>query len=158
MPIDVLTELVSAAAKWLERAWAKLGDEEKLPLWRRIWDASVNSQGPEDGWDIDAAINYAAGILAGVLYEELAENIPNPKPGQNEGFPIDLKIDFERLAESDNLSAKLARVRMAPMLFTLYRVNPDWTIRVFFSRMNPEDTAKFDAYIWEAFFLWGAVS
>ena len=153
MPLNVMTMLALPATRWLENSWMKLADRVKQSLWRRMWDASQDSESPEHGWDIDAAVNYAAGILGGILYGELAERFPTVRPGQNEGIPDDLRRDFERLADSNDMSAKLARVRMAPMLFAVYRIDPGWTGRTFFSRMDLANEESFDPYIWEAFFF-----
>ena len=153
VPSNVLSSLASPAARWLEKSWKQLGEGERRTVWRRIWDASQESDEPDDGWDLDAAINHAAGVLGGVLYAELTEHIPEVRPGQNEGFPIALRQDFERLVVCDDSSAKLARVRMAPMLFALYRIDPDWTRRTYFSRMDPENQESFDPYLWDAFFF-----
>ena len=152
MPSQALIALADPAAKWLEQAWLKLPRRQRQQLWRLNWDACLKGEPPEGNLDIDTAVNHAGGILGHVLYDELAERIPNVYPGQNTGFPRLLRRDFERLVESEHPSVKLARVRMAPMLFALYRIDPDWTKRTFFSRMDPEIHEAFDTYLWEAYF------
>ena len=72
--------------------------------------------------------------------------------GQNSGFPERLKPRFNLLTKNNHSSAKLARVRLAPMLFALHRINPQWTKRTFFLRMDPDDKAAFDTYLWEGYF------
>ena len=155
IPAQSLIGLATPAAWWLEHAMVKLGKRERLKLWRRIWEASLKGKSPEGKLNIDSALNIAGGILGHVLYKEMAERIPYPDVGHNSGFPRPLKSDFQRLVDSEHPSAKLARVRMAPMLSVLYRIAPDWTKQTFFSRMDSGNSSKFDQYLWEAYF-WNA--
>ena len=152
MSSQALIALADPVAKWLEHARPKLRKRQRQELWRLNWDACLKGDLPEGNLDIDSAVNHAGGILGHVLYDELTERIPNVYPGQNTGFPSLLRRDFERLVESEHPSVKLARVRMAPMLFAVYRIDPDWTKRTFFSRMDPENHEAFDTYLWEAYF------
>ena len=145
MPSQALTALADCAARWLQNNRLRFGKGLRQKLWRRIWNASLNREAPEGELDLETAINNAGGILGEVLYEEVAERIPTVSPGQNTGFPRLLRLDFERLVESEEPSVKLARVSMAPMLFALYRMDPDWTRRTFFVRMDPADKERFEA-------------
>ena len=115
-------------------------------------DASLQGEAPEDNLDSNMTLNHAGGILGIVLYEELTELIPKVAAGQDPGFPGQVKPRFNLLTNNNHSSAKLARVRLAPMLFALYRISPEWTNLTFFLRMDPEDEAKFDPYLWEGFF------
>ena len=153
MSSQALTGLADRAAKWLEHNRLRLGKRLRQKVWRRIWKASLNRAAPSGELNLDMAINHAGGILGEVLYQEMAERIPKVSPGQNTGFPRLLKLDFKRLVESEDPSVKLARVSMAPMLFALFRINPDWTQRTFFVRMDPADHELFDPYLWEAYFF-----
>ena len=153
MPSQALTELVDQAAKWLEHNRPRLGKRLRQKVWRRIWKASLNRDKPSGDLNFNTAINHAGGILGEVLYQEMAERIPMATPGQNVGFPRLLRLNFKRLVESEDPSVKLARVRMAPMLFALYRIDPEWTQRTFFERMDPADQEMFDPYLWEAYFF-----
>ena len=96
-----------------------------------------------------------AGFWGRVLYKEMAECIPNVSAGENPGFPNSSHPDFEAIAAKDHPPARLARVRIAPMLAMLYRIDPDWTERAFFRRMNPDDEEAFDPYLWEGYFWRG---
>ncbi|MCY4532898.1 MAG: SIR2 family protein [Gammaproteobacteria bacterium] len=153
MSSQALTGLADQAARWLENNRLRLGKRLRQQVWRRIWKASLNSAAPSGDLNLDTATTHAGGILGKVLYQEMAEQIPKALPGQNTGFPRLLKLDFNRLVASEDPSVKLARVSMAPMLFALFRIDPDWTQRTFFVRMDPEDQEMFDPYLWEAYFL-----
>ena len=153
MSSQALTELADQAAKWLEHNRQRLGKRLRQKVWRLIWKVSLNRAAPSGELNLDTAINHAGGILGEVLYHEMAERIPMATPGQNVGFPRLLRLDFKRLVESEDPSVKLARVSMAPMLFALFRIDPDWTQRTFFVRMDPEDHEMFDPYLWEAYFF-----
>ena len=153
MSSQALTELADRAARWLENNRLRLGKRLRQKVWRRIWKASLNSAAPSGDLNLDTAITHAGGILGKVLYQEMAEQIPEALPGQNTGFPRLLKLDFELLVECENPSVRLARVSMAPMLFALFRIDPDWTQRTFFVRMNPADQEMFDPYLWDAYFF-----
>ena len=113
----------------------------------------MNRDAPSGDLNLDTTLNHAGGILGKVLYQEMAERIPKVSLGQNTGFPRLLRLDFEQLVEREDPSVKLARVSMAPMLFALFRVDPDWTQRTFFVRMDPTDLEMFDPYLWEAYFF-----
>ena len=152
MPVHHLVELALQAARWLESAWRQINKRTRKKLWRKIWDASLQGEDPEDNLDFDMTLNHASGILGIVLYEELTELIPNVAAGQGPGFPEQVKPRFNLLTNNNHPSAKLARVRLAPMLFALYRISPEWTNLTFFIRMDPEDEAKFDPFLWEGFF------
>ena len=151
MPSKTLAILAFQAAGWLEDARPRLGNARRQKLWRRIWDASVKGETPEGDLDSDLSLNHAGGILGRVLYDELLECVPNFTAKPNVGFPRQLRPDFEFLAENDRPSAKLARVRIAPRLSILYRIDPNWTVRAFFRRMDP-DKESFDPYLWEGYF------
>ena len=153
MPSQTLAVLADCSARWLQNNRLRLGKRLRQKLWRRIWNASLNGDAPEGELDLDMALNHSGGILGEVLYKEVAERIPTVSPGQNAGFPRLLRLDFERLVESEDPSAKLARVSMAPMLFALFRMDPDWTRRTFFVRMNPADRERFEPHLWEAYFF-----
>ena len=153
MPSQALTELADRAARWLENNRLRIGKRLRQKVWRRIWEASLNRDAPSCDLNLDTAITHAGGILGEVLYHEMAERIPNVSPGQNTGFPRLLRLDFERLVECEDPSVKLARVSMVPMLFALFRIDPDWTQRTFFVRMDPGDQEMFDPYLWEAYFF-----
>ena len=153
MPSKELAELDLQLARWLEGTWQKLGKKQRRELWGRIWSALLN-KAPQGDLDYDMTLNYAGGILGSILYKEMVGCIPNVSAGENPGIPSWLRPDFEKIATEDP-SAKLARVRIAPMLVTLYRIDPDWTNRAFFSRMNPDDKAAFDPHLWEGYF-WSA--
>ena len=101
-------------------------------------------------------VNHAGGILGNVLYKELTEYYPEIAPAQNPGFPRWLIRRFKCIADSETPSAKLARVRLSPMLFVFYRIDPDWTERTFFGRMDPTDEDRFDPFLWEGFFWYSS--
>ena len=153
MSSQALTGLADRAARWLENNRLRIGKRLRQKVWRRIWEASLNRDAPSGDLNLDTAITHAGGILGKVLYQEMAEQIPEALPGQNTGFPRLLKLDFNRLVASEDPSVKLARVSMAPMLFALFRIDPDWTQRTFFVRMDPGDQEMFDPYLWEAYFF-----
>ena len=154
MPLEALTKLALQAARWLENARPRLGKTLRQNLWRRVWDASLMGDPPEGDLDFDLTLNHAGGILGNIIYSEMAEYIPQVAPaGESPGLPRQLRPDFEKFADDDSSSAKLARVRMAPMLYALYGIDPDWTARTFFSRMDLDHTTTFDPHLWEGY-LW----
>lgn len=154
MPLEVLTKLAMQAAQWLESTRPKLTKTRRQYLWRQIWNASLLGEIPKDNLDFNMTLNHAGGILGSVLYDEMAEYIPQvPPAGENPGLPRQLRADFETIAEGDGPSAKLARVRMTSMLHILFRIDPNWTARALFNRMNLDDTITFDPYLWEGY-LW----
>lgn len=141
------------AARWLELVRKSLPKTLRRKLRRQMWEASQHQeQDLERTLDVNAALNHPGGILGGVLYSEMAEEIPKVAPGDNPGFPTHLRKDFYELVENESPSAKLARVQIAPMLWVLYRVDPVWTERTFFKRMNMNDEDSFDPFLWEAYF------
>ena len=158
MPPQALAILALQAARWLQDARSKLGKTLRRKLWQRIWEASLEGEEPEDELDFDMTLNHAGGILGEILYAELSEHVPSVSAGQNPGIPQLLQGDFECLAENNHPSAKLARVRIAPMLFALYRIDPDWTKRTFFRRMDPDNLETFDPYLWEGYFWYARCS
>ena len=153
MPIQALGELALQASRWFETVWHQLNKTLRRNLWRKICDASIEKDEPQQDLDFSMTLNHAGGILGNILYEELSEYIPLVEAGQNYGFPRQLKQDFLCIAKNENPSAKLARVRLAPMLFVLYRIDPAWVEHTFFLRMDPEDGETFDPYLWEGY-LW----
>ena len=152
MPIPPLDVLVLEAARWLEVVWRQLKKTLRRKLWQKIWEASGVDGLPTQELDFNMTVNHAGGILGNVLYNELTEYYPEIAPAQNPGIPRLLIRRFRCIADSETPSAKLARVRLSPMLFVLYRVDPDWTKRTFFDRMDPTDEVKFDPFLWEGFF------
>ncbi len=153
MPIQAMGELALQASRWFETVWRRLNETLRRKLWQKIRDASIEKDEPQQNLDFSMTLNHAGGILGNILYDELSEYIPRVEVGKNYGFPRQLKQDFLYIAENENPSAKLARVRLAPMLFVLYRIDPAWVEHTFFLRMNPEDEETFDPYLWEGY-LW----
>ena len=151
MPLDALAKLDHQAAKWLEDARPKLGKTPRRKLWWRIWAASLKGKTPQGALDSDMSLNHAGGILGRVLYDELLECVPDVTAKKKLGFPRRLRANFKCLAEFDHPSARLARVRIAPRLSILYHIDPEWTERAFFRRMDP-DKGLFDPYLWEGYF------
>ena len=158
MPRGELTILALQTARWLEDTRSQLGKTLRRKLWQRIWEASLEGEEPEGELDLDMTLNHAGGILGEILYAELSEHFPSISAGQNPGIPNLLQRDFECLAENDHPSAKLARVRLAPTLFALYRIDPDWVERTFFCRMDPDNLETFDPYLWEGYFWYARCS
>ena len=152
MPTSPLDVLVLEAARWLEVVWRKLKKTLRRKLWQKLWEASCVDETPTHRLDFNMTVNHAGGILGNVLYIELTEFYPEIAPAQKPGFPRWLINRFEYIADSETPSAKLARVRLSPMLFVFYRIDPNWTERTFFDRMDPTDESKFDLYLWEGFF------
>ena len=153
MPTQSLTDVILEAARWLELVRKRLPKTLRRKLRRQMWEASHHQeQDLERELSVDAALNHAGGILGGVLFSEMAEEIPNIAPGDNPGFPSHLRKDFYELVENESPSAKLARVQIAPMLWALYRIDPEWTERTFFKRMDMDDENSFDPFLWEAYF------
>ena len=155
MPLNVLAELDLQAARWLENVRKALPKGLRQNLWRRIWDASLTGEAPEGDLDFDLTLNHAGGVLGIVLYNEMAEYIPQVPVGEHRGLPRKLRIDFEKIAEGGSPSAKLARVQMASMLYVLHRIDPEWTARALLSRMDLDDSNTFDPHLWEGY-LWHA--
>ncbi len=154
MPEEKLAELDFPASKWLGEVRTKLSEKMRRALWGAIWDASLMGEPPEGRLDYDGkAINYAGGILGEILWKELTDIIPKVSAGENPGFPEPLRPDFERIAENNQPAGKLARANLAPYLIWLYRIDPDWTKRAFFRRMDIDDGKAFDPYLWEGY-LW----
>ena len=122
-------------------------------LWRRIWGASLLGEVPEGGLDFDMTLNHAGGVLGNVLYSEMADYIPRVGADEHPGLPKQLRPDFEKIAKGESSSAKLARVRMAPLLNVLYRIDPEWTERALFNRMDLDEDTTFDPHLWEGY-LW----
>ena len=152
MPAEKLAELGIPAARWLREARPKLDEDSRRTAWRSIWEASLTEKDdPEYELDVNVALNHAGGILGEVLWEELVEYVPKVSVGENPGFPERLQTDFERIAEENHPSGKLARVSLVPRLVRLYRIAPDWTRRAFFCRMDP-DKEEFEPYLWQGYF------
>ena len=154
MPPENLAELDLQAARWVEATWKKLEQEQRRKLWEQIWNASLLNDDPPDDLDFDSTLNCAGGVLGKVLYNELTLFLPRVSAEESPGLPIRFRPYFEKI-EAEHTSAKLARVRIVPMLVFLFRVDRDWTKRTFFHRMNPDDEASFDRYLWEAYFRFG---
>ena len=152
MPIHPLNDLALEAARWLEVVRQQLNKRLRLNLWQKIWEASYTDESPKDDLDLNMTLNHPGGILGNVLYRELTEYFPEVTPAQNAGFPRLLRLKFKCIAEGETPSAKLARVRLSPMIFVLFRIDPDWTNRTFFDRMNPTIVDDFDPFLWEGFF------
>ena len=155
MPPEELAKLDFQAVRWLEGTWQKLEKKQRRELWEWIWSASLLNEAPQGDLNYDTPLNHTGGILGYILYEEMAECIPKVSAGENPGFPNWLRLDFEKIAAEDHSSAQLARVRIAPMLDFLYRIDPDWTGRAFFRRMDPDDEAVFDPHLWEWYIRFG---
>jgi hypothetical protein len=153
MPVETLSELGLPASRWLEKARKSLPKRLRQTLWRRIWRASLLEPAPDAALNFNLTLNHAGGLLGGVLYDEMAEYIPRIAAGEHPGLPGQLQSDFEWIAEDDSASAKLARVRMAPMLVVLYRIDPDWTARSLLRRMDSRDEGSFEPHLWEGY-LW----
>ena len=158
MPPEELAKLDFQPARWLKGIWQKLGKKQRRELWGRIWSASLLNEAPQGGLNYDTPLNHAGGILGYILYEEMAGCISNVSAGENPGFPSWLRLDFEKIAAEDHSSAQLARVRLAPMLAFLYRIDPVWTERAFFHRMNPDDEVSYDPHLWEGYIRFGRCS
>ena len=110
---------------------------------------------PEGDLGFDMTLNHAGGVLGNILYDEMAEYIPHVLAGENPGLPRQLRSDFDKIAEGESPSAKLARIRLAPMLYVLHRIDPEWTRRALLGRMDVDDSESFDAHLWEGY-LWHA--
>ena len=153
MPEEKLAELGIPAASWLREARPKLGEDLRRTVWRSIWDASLTDKDdPEYELDVTAALNHTGGILGEVLWKELVEYVPKVSVDENPGFPERLQTDFQRISGEDHSSGKLARVSLVPRLIWLYRIDPDWTERTFFRRMDPSDKQAFELYLWQGYF------
>lgn len=153
MPTQSLTPIVLEAVRWLELVRKSLPKKLRRKLWRQMWEASQHQeQDLERTLGVETALNHSGGVLGAVLYSEIAEEIPKVGPGDNPGFPTHLRKDFYELVENESPSAKLARVQIAPMLWALYRIDPEWTERTFFKRMDMDDEDSFDPFLWEAYF------
>ena len=157
MPAEKLAELGIPAARWLREVRPKLDKDSRRTAWRSIWKASLTEKDdPEYELDVNAALNHAGGILGEVLWEELwkefVEYVPKVSVGESPGFPERLQTDFQRISGEDHSSGKLARVSLAPRLIWLYRIDPDWTERTFFRRMDPSDKQAFELYLWQGYF------
>lgn len=155
MPLDTLADLDLQAARWLEHVRKTLPKGLRQNLWRRIWDASLMGVAPEGDLNFDKTLNHAGGVLADILYGEMAEYIPQVTAGEHPGLPRQLRPDFEKIAHNGSPSAKLARVCMAPMLYVLYRIDPEWTARALLSRMDLGNAEDFEPHLWEGY-LWHA--
>ena len=153
MPVNDLAQLALQAARWLEQARPALGKRLRQKLWAQIWEASLATSTPEGDLDFDLTLNHAGGLLGGILYDEMTEYVPQVSAGENPGLPRQLRSYFEKIADSESPSAKLARVRMASMLFWLLRIDQEWTERVLLRRMDPDNADAFDPFLWEGY-LW----
>ena len=155
MPNAELARLDLEAARWLQGAWQELAKEEVRELWRRIWDASSLNKLPKGHLDRDTTLNNPGGVLAHILYEDMKGCISNVTAGASPGLPSCLRPDFERIAAEVHSTARVARMRIVPMLFVLYRIDPNWTAQAFFRRMDPDNEATFDSCLWEEYFFFG---
>ena len=155
IPLTKLRKLNYEAASWFESSIRQLSFTLRQKLWQKIWKASYCDEEPQYDLNFNMSLNHAGGILGKVLYNELLRHIPEVAPGQHLGFPKHLREGFEHIEVCENSSSKLARVRIAPVLYFLYRIDPNWTERTFLYRMDPEDEKKFDQFLWEGF-LWFA--
>lgn len=153
MPVETLSVLGVPAARWLESARDSLPKRLRQDLWRNMWAASVSAGEPDGELNFDRTLNHAGGILGKVVYDEMASYISHVAPREHPGLPRPLRADFEMIAESDGASARLARVRLAPLLYILNRVDPDWTRRALLDRMDPDQSETFEPFLWEGF-LW----
>lgn len=152
MPTGCLSQIALAASRWLEKFRKSLPKQLRQRLWRRLWDASILEDDPTSPLNFDLTLNHSGGLLGSILYDEMAGYIPQVSAGEHPGLPSQLRVDFESVGAGENATAKLARVRLAPMLSFLYRIDRDWTKRSLLSRMDAAGSA-FDPYLWEGY-LW----
>ena len=153
MPKTSLSDLSLAAARWFETLRKQLTKKLRRELWRKIWKSSCEGDDPTEKPDYDMTLNHAGGIMGNILYMELKEYHSKESVVQNTGFPKQLIREFKCIADDDALSAKLARARLSSVLFELFRIDPEWTERSFFDRMDCSDKDKFEPYLWEGFFM-----
>ncbi|MBF0383558.1 MAG: SIR2 family protein [Magnetococcales bacterium] len=153
MPAKSLIKLNHQAALWLEVTQAKLDVELRQKLWRKMWKVSTEEPKPTSDLNLQMSLNHSGGVLGRVLINEMAHIFPQISTGENPGLPSILKDDLEQITSGESPSAKLARVRMANSLVYLFRVDPDWTQRTMFCRMDCDNKNTFDPYIWQGF-LW----
>lgn len=157
MPNVELGPLTLQASGWLENEWKKLDRNRSRDFWVKLWHATIaddlNGNDLSDP-DFDMSHNHAGGVLANVAYSDLAIMIPTVAAGEGSGIPSELSPLFELISRGNHLGAKVGRVRLAPMLFILYRIDPGWTQECLLSRMDLDQGDAFEPFIWEGF-LWG---
>ena len=155
MPVTALTDISIEASRWLRGNRESLDANDRLQIWRRIWNASSspNYAAGAKTADLGLALNHAGGILGEVLFAELADEIPSVGARQNPGLPERLREQFEAIGERDNLSCRLARVSMAVRLVELYRIDPKWTDKALLSRMGSASGGGVsEVGLWEGYF------
>ena len=153
MPKSSVAPISLQAARWLEVTRTRLRKRIRRKIWLQIWEASILNEEPDGPLDFDMTLNHPGGILGSVLYDELAEFIPNVSVGEQPGIPHQLRSQFGKIETEENPSASLARIRLAPMLVWLFRIDAHWTTRALLARMNSEDVDRFDKYLWYGY-LW----
>lgn len=151
MPADVLAKLGVTSAWWFESVRPDLRKDMRLRLWGKIWESSLVEDWEGD-YDFDATLNHAGGVLASALMDELAERHPTATAGDNPGIAKSLQPFFKMIADGDNPSAKLARIRLSANLLYLFRIDPAWTENALLQRMDPANPAEFEAALWEGYF------
>ncbi len=152
MPNEHLNKLDLQTARWLEQARKRLGKKQRRQLWENIWEASLIGE-LEGDLNYDMTLNYAGGILASILMDELAEYHPTATMGENPGFFKPLRPYFEKIGNGDHPSAKLARIRFSANLLYLFRIDREWTEHALLRRMDMENRDGFEAGLWEGY-LW----
>ncbi|MBF0620366.1 MAG: SIR2 family protein [Magnetococcales bacterium] len=153
MPLSILSQLDVYASYWLQDSRKKLGKRMRQGLWRRLWQASLQSETPNNDFTVNTAFNHSGGILADVLYFEMVEYIPRIDAGESPGLPKQLKKDFDLIAEGYSPSAKLARIKMAARLAYLHRIDPVWTRHTLLSRMDFSQEKLFESLLWQSYLM-----
>lgn len=152
MPDEPLGILDLQASRWLEENRKGLGKGLRRRLWKHLWEASLITN-IEEPLDYDATLNYAGGILASVLMDELIEYHPTAITGENPGFFKHLAPYFKLIEDGETSSAKLARIRLSANLLYLFRVDREFTKNALLSRMDSESRDNFEPGLWEGY-LW----
>ncbi len=133
MPQTTLSDLLPAAASWLQRQREALsvpdlpGGPPFLPLWDHLADQAYAPQKDAaevegDGDLLTESLNRPGGMLAWSLLDALTTS----KPQRHSGLDAELKPRFDRLANAPGRPGLLARVYLARSLAYLDAIDPAW--------------------------------
>jgi hypothetical protein len=122
-PKDSFSEIAADASWWLNEAAKTLNEDLLWPLWDRIAEASLQeiheAHAMNDG--LTASLNHPSGRLAEVLLKKLTAG-----PDDRE-LPEPLRARLDKLMTAAGNFGRLAHVRVAAEVSSLFERVPEWT-------------------------------
>ncbi|MBU6527983.1 SIR2 family protein [Methylocystis sp. MJC1] len=133
MPEAVLTQLLPAACRWLQKRrqlLTRLASREGnfLTLWDRLAELAYPANAPSVDKEERGAYDRALNDPAGELADALLRHIDARKPEQGGGFTEEEAIRLNRIVHSDGDPGLLARATLCRFLAYLEATDPDWVL------------------------------